>query len=50
MRFTILIAILMAFTLSACIESPATEGDYDVPEKDFETYKKERDLFRESNN
>lgn len=40
----------MAFILFACIESPATEGNYDVPEKDFETYKKKRDMLRENNN
>ncbi|MDP1557553.1 MAG: hypothetical protein Q8K59_06085 [Nitrosomonas sp.] len=49
MRFTILAAILMAFALSAC-DSPVTEGNYDVPEKDFESYSKEIEILRNSNN
>jgi hypothetical protein len=50
MRLTILFAILLAFTLPACMDSPVTEGNYNLPEKDFESYIRERDILQNSNN
>lgn len=50
MKLTLLAAVLAAFTLSACFDSPVTEGDYSAPEKDFESYQRESEILRNSNN
>lgn len=50
MKLSILVAILLAFSLSACMESPVTEGRADLPAKDFAEYAKEREALKNSSN
>ena len=50
MKLTILVAALLAFSLSACMESPISEGRADLPAKDFEGYAKEREALQNSSN
>ena len=50
MKVSILVAVLLAFSLSACMESPVTEGRADLPPKDFAEYAKEREALQNSSN
>lgn len=50
MKLTFLVAIVMAFTLTACMDSPLSEGRADLPEKDFAGYAKEREALQNSSN
>ena len=50
MKLSILAAVLLAFSLSACMESPVTEGRADLPAKDFAEYAKEREALQNSSN
>ena len=50
MKLSILVAIVLAFSLSACIESPVSEGRADLPAKDFAEYAKEREALQNSSN
>ncbi len=50
MKLSILVAILLAFSLSACMDSPVTEGRADLPPKDFAEYAKEREALQGTSN
>ncbi len=50
MKVSILVAAVLAFSLSACMESPVTEGRADLPAKDFAEYAKEREALQNSSN
>lgn len=50
MKLTLIAAISLAFTLSACMDSPVTEGRADLPPKDFSEYAKERKTLQNSSN
>ncbi len=50
MKLLILVAVLLAFSLSACMESPVSEGRADLPAKDFAEYAKEREALQNSSN
>ncbi len=50
MKLSILVAALLAFSLSACMESPVSEGRADLPAKDFAEYAKEREALQNSSN
>lgn len=50
MKLSILVAVVLAFSLSACMESPVSEGRADLPEKDFAGYAKEREALQNSSN
>jgi len=50
MKVSILVAVVLAFSLSACMESPVTEGRADLPPKDFAEYAKERKALQNSSN
>lgn len=50
MKLSILVAVLLAFSLSACMDSPVSEGRADLPAKDFAEYAKEREALQNSSN